>query len=167
MKRVVLALLAVALGVAGLFAATAVARSGSHATVALRRTSLGSVLVNSRGFTLYLFRKDRNGKSSCVGKCATFWPPLIVHGKPTAGPNVKQSLLGMTRRAGGVLQATYNGHPLYRFVLDKQPSQTKGEGLFEFGAKWFALSARGTAVIKSSSSTTTGTTTTTCAYPPC
>lgn len=52
--------------------------SGSSATVvSTAKTSLGRILVNSRGHTLYLFGKDRHGKSACSGQCATFWPPLI------------------------------------------------------------------------------------------
>lgn len=170
MKRIVLLSLAIALGAVGFLAATAGARNAArtNATVAVRKTGLGSVLVNSRGRTLYLFRKDPRGKSACTGQCATFWPPLLAHGTPTAGANVSRAMLGTTRRAGGALQVTYNGHPLYRFALDKQAGQTKGEGQLAFGAKWYAVSARGTAVIKAASPPpATSTTTTTCYYPPC
>jgi predicted lipoprotein with Yx(FWY)xxD motif len=170
MKRIVLLSVAIAVGAVGFFAATAVARNGArtNATVAVRKTALGSVLVNSRGRTLYLFRKDPRGKSACTGQCPSFWPPLLAHGKPTAGANVSRAMLGTTRRAGGVLQVTYNGHPLYTFSLDKRAGQTKGEGQLAFGAKWYAVSPRGTAVIKASPPATTSTTTsTTCAYPPC
>jgi hypothetical protein len=62
---------------------------------------------------------------------------------------------------------TYNKHPLYTFALDKQAGQTNGEGRFAFGAKWYAVSARGTAMIKASTTTTTTNPTTTCPYPPC
>ena len=117
--------------------------------------------------TLYLFAKDRKGKSACSGSCAKFWPPLVSHGKPTAGAGVKASLLGTTRRSNGSFQVTYNKHPLYTFALDKQAGQTNGEGRFAFGAKWYAVSARGTAMIKASTTTTTTNPTTTCAYPPC
>jgi predicted lipoprotein with Yx(FWY)xxD motif len=48
-------------------------------------TSLGRVVVDSGGRTLYLFRKDRNGKSACSGQCAALWPPVIASGKPVAG----------------------------------------------------------------------------------
>jgi hypothetical protein len=68
-----------------------------------------------------------------------------------------------TRRSNGSLQVTYNKHPLYRYTLDTNAGQTKGEGVLAFGAKWYAVSAKGTAVVK----TTTGGTTTGCLYPPC
>ena len=167
--RMVVALgLAAVLGVLGFSAAGSIARGAAraNATVSLRKTKLGMVLVNSSGHSLYLFEKDRNDKSACSASCASFWPPLISRGKPTAGPGVKASLLGTTRRSNGSLQVTYNKHPLYTFALDRQAGQTNGEGRFAFGAKWYALSARGTAVIKASTTTTTMTTTG-CAYPPC
>jgi predicted lipoprotein with Yx(FWY)xxD motif len=158
---VVLALTGV-LGVIGFLAAGSVGQSATetNATVSLRTTKLGPILVNSRGRTLYLFAKDRNAKSACNGSCAKFWPPLLSQGKPTAGPGVKPSLIGTTRRSNGSRQVTYNRHPLYTFALDKLAGQTKGEGNFAFGAKWYAVSARGTAVVKPSTTTTTTTTTT-------
>jgi predicted lipoprotein with Yx(FWY)xxD motif len=175
-RMVVVLTLTAVLGVIGFLAAGSVAGSATrtNATVSLRKTKLGPILVNSKGRTLYLFRKDRNGKSACSTSCAKFWPPLLSRGKPTAGPGVKRSLLGTTRRTNGGLQVTYNRHPLYTYVLDKRAGQTKGQGRFAFGAKWYAVSARGTAVIKApttrtttTTTTTTPTTTTPCPYPPC
>ena len=165
-RMVVVLTLTAVLGVSGFLAAGSLARgaSGTNATLSLRTTKLGLILVNSSGRTLYLFAKDRNGRSACSGSCASFWPPLLSRGKPTAGPGVKPSLLGTTRRSNGGLQVTYNKHPLYAYSLDKQAGQTKGEASLAFGARWYALSARGAAVVKASTTTTT---TTACAYPPC
>src|SRR5713226_5979912 len=163
-RLVVVLPLAALLGVIAFLAAVAVARGATQtATVSLRTTKLGMVLVNSRGHTLYLFGRDKNGKSACSGSCATYWPPLLSHGKPTAGRGVKASLLGTTKRSNGSLQVTYNRHPLYTFALDKRAGQTNGEGTFAFGAKWYAVSAKGTAVVKAA--TTPSTTTTTTPYP--
>jgi predicted lipoprotein with Yx(FWY)xxD motif len=164
-----LALLAAVGAVGFLLGAGSIALSSTRtgATVDLRKTKLGPILVNSKGHTLYLFKKDKNGKSSCSGRCAMFWPPLLKHGKPTAGSGVKASLLGTTRRSNGSLQVTYNRHPLYTYTLDKKAGQTKGEGVLAFGAKWYAVSAKGTAVVKTPTTTTTAGTTTSCLYPPC
>jgi predicted lipoprotein with Yx(FWY)xxD motif len=164
--------LTVALGVTGFLAAGSAVGGAtrSNAAVSLRKTNLGLILVNSRGHTLYLFAKDRNGKSSCNASCARFWPPLLSRGKPTVGPGVKTSMLGLTTRSNGTLQVTYNKHPLYAYALDKQAGQTKGEGNSLFGAKWWAVSANGRAVVSASTGSTTttaATTTTTCPYPPC
>jgi predicted lipoprotein with Yx(FWY)xxD motif len=166
-SRIVAVMLAAALGVVGFLAAGSVARSAtrSSATVSLRKTSLGMVLVAANGHTLYLFGKDRNGRSACTGSCAQFWPPLLVRGKPTAGPGVKASLLGTTKRSSGSVQVTYNKHPLYSYSLDKRTGQTKGEGVLAFGAKWYALSAKGVAIVKPVSTGTTTAPTTTSPYP--
>jgi len=154
--------LALVLGVIGFLAAGSVARSASGKTgsVSLRTTKLGPILVNARGHTLYMFAKDRNGKSSCSGSCAKFWPPSLQRGKPTAGSGVKKSLIGTTKRSNGSVQLTYNKHPLYTFALDKKGGQTNGEGQLAFGARWYAVSGKGTAVVKASPPPTNTTTTT-------
>ena len=117
--------------------------SAAKRTVNVRRTSLGRILVDSRGRTLYLFKKDTGRKSKCFGACATFWPPLRASGKPTAGSGVRASKLGTTRRSDGKPQVTYNGHPLYRFAQDTKAGETNGEGLTAFGARWFVVSPAG------------------------
>ena len=123
--------------------------------VSTATTSLGRILVRPRGHTLYLFEKDKNGKSACAGKCATFWPPLIAAGKPVAAAGTRASLLGTTRRADGRMQVTYNHHPLYTFVKDTKKGQTNGEGVDAFGAEWYAVSPAGAKVEKHESTSTT------------
>jgi predicted lipoprotein with Yx(FWY)xxD motif len=145
------AALAVALPMAG---ATAAASAGPSATAAstakveVVSTKLGKVLADGRGHTLYLFGKDRHSKSACSGACAHAWPPLTTTAKPKAGAGVSASKLGTTRRAGGVKQVTYNGHPLYLFVNDTKARQTNGQGIVAFGGKWSALTPSGRAVVK-------------------
>jgi len=166
-RRVVLLTLTAVLGVIGFLVAGSVARSATQtsATVSLRRTTLGLILVNSRGHTLYLFAKDRSGRSACRGTCARFWPPLLSQGKPTGGSGVKSALLGTTKRSNGSLQVTYDKHPLYTYALDKRAGQTKGERISAFGARWYAVSATGRAIVKPSQAGTATTTTTTTPYP--
>ena len=153
--------LAAMLGVVGFLVAGSIARSATEAnrTVSLSKTKLGEVLVSSKGHTLYMFMRDKNGKSSCSGSCAKFWPPYLRHGKATAGSGVKASLLGTTRRSNGSMQITYKKHPLYAFALDKNAGQTNGEGQVAFGGKWYAVSAKGTAVVKAPTPSPTTTTT--------
>jgi predicted lipoprotein with Yx(FWY)xxD motif len=117
--------------------------------VSTASTGLGQAVVTASGHTLYLFAKDKNGKSACTGTCATFWPPLIASAKPRAGAGAKASLLGTTRRADGRLQVTYNHHPLYTFAKDKKKGQTSGEGVNAFGALWYAVSPAGASIVKS------------------
>ena len=120
------------------------------AVVSTATTSLGRVIVNSNGRTLYLFGKDSNGRSACSGQCAAFWPPLITSGKPSVAGGAKASLIGTTKRADGRLQVTYNHHPLYTFVKDTKAGQTNGEGLNAFGAVWNAMSPAGAKIAKPS-----------------
>jgi predicted lipoprotein with Yx(FWY)xxD motif len=124
-------------------AATAKASNGASATVDVANSSLGSILVNSTGRTLYLFKADVGAKSACTGACAAAWPPLLATGKPTAGTGLTASKLGTITRSGGNQQVTYNGHPLYLFIMDQKPGQTTGQGSTAFGAAWLALSPAG------------------------
>lgn len=133
-----------ALSLAGLSAAIAAGNSASRsATVSTARTGLGRIIVNGQGHTLYLFEKDKRGHSACSGTCATYWPPLVTHGKPIAANGARKALLGTIRRADGSMQVTYAGHPVYRFLLDSKRGQTKGEGLNDFGGGWDALTPAG------------------------
>jgi predicted lipoprotein with Yx(FWY)xxD motif len=125
-------------------AASASVRSATGATkVGVASSRLGRIVVDGKGRTLYLFEKDKHGRSACYGACATHWPPLLTHGKPVARHGLKQSLLGTTRRANGSQQVTYGGHPLYRFSLDRKPGQTTGQGLQDFGGGWDVVSPAG------------------------
>ena len=118
--------------------------SGQAATIdAHGEGSLGTILVDSQGLTVYLFEKDSGTKSSCFGGCASAWPPVRASGKPTVGSGLDASLVSTTPRADGQAQVTYNGHPLYLFAGDQSAGDTNGQGLTEFGGSWFALSSAG------------------------
>jgi len=120
-------------------AVTAVAVAAPpRATVGTRSTSLGKVLVDAKGRTLYVF-----GLGACTGSCASAWPPLLTTGKP-AGVHG----LGTKRLGNGTLQVTFAGKPLYRYALDVKPGQVAGAAV----AHWFALSPTGAKLHASSSS---------------
>jgi len=151
MKRLLAVVTILALGVG---AVTAIAASAptKPATVKVRKVSLGRILVNGKSQTLYLFEKDKKGKSACSGQCAKFWPPLLTKGKPKAGSGVKASLLGTTKRSDGTTQVTYNKHPLYRFLNDNNKvGSTKGEGVDAFGAEWYVVGTNGKKIEESGS----------------
>jgi predicted lipoprotein with Yx(FWY)xxD motif len=113
------------------------------ANVRVAKSSLGSILVNAGGHTLYLFKADSGTMSACTGACATAWPPLLANGAPIAGAGLTASKLGTITRSGGSRQVTYNGHPLYLFIMDTKPGQTSGQGVTAFGAAWFAVTPSG------------------------
>ena len=120
--------------------------SGSAATVSLRKLNVGTALVDGQGRTLYLFEADKGPMSTCNGACASLWPPDTTSGKPKAGPGVDAAKLGTTKRSDGTLEVTYNGHPLYRYAPDTKAGEDTGQGLNQFGAKWYVLAATGSKI---------------------
>jgi predicted lipoprotein with Yx(FWY)xxD motif len=104
---------------------------------------LGKVIVGPGGMTLYDFHKDKGTTSSCYGACAAAWPPLLTKGAPKATGGAESSLLGTTKRKDGTVQVTYNGHPLYGFVEDKEPGEANGNDVSASGAEWYALEPNG------------------------
>jgi predicted lipoprotein with Yx(FWY)xxD motif len=103
---------------------------------------LGKLIVNSGGFTLYNFHKDKGTTSSCYGACASFWPPLITEGSPKA-EGVPAGMLGTTKRNDGTVQVTFAGHPIYTFSEDKKPGEANGNDFKAFGGEWYALMPNG------------------------
>jgi predicted lipoprotein with Yx(FWY)xxD motif len=126
--------------------ATTPTASASGAKVALRATSLGRTLVDGAGRTLYLFEKDKGTTSSCTGACAAAWPPFTTSSRAAAGPGVGAGKIGTTKRPDGATQVTYGGHPLYFYAADRRPGDTRGQGLEQFGAEWYALGAGGSKI---------------------
>ena len=101
----------------------------------------GRVVADRHGEALYLFDRERNGKSECYGACARVWPPLLTEGRPVAA-GAKRGLLGTTRRADGGLQVTYAGHPLYYYVSDS-PGTILCHDVEEFGGTWLVVKPTG------------------------
>ncbi len=99
--------------------------------------SLGNILVDANGMTLYTFKNDQPGVSNCTGNCATTWPPLTVPSgtQPTAPSGVPGRLATIQRSDGGT-QVTYDGMPLYRYAPDTKPGDTIGQGV---GNVWFVV----------------------------
>jgi predicted lipoprotein with Yx(FWY)xxD motif len=119
------------------------AASAPPASVGVANSSLGRILVDSHGRTLYLFSKDSSTMSACSGACASAWPPLTANGTPSAVSGANTALLGTVTRPEGASQVTYKGHPLYLFVKDQKPGEANGQGVKAFGGTWFAVSAAG------------------------
>jgi predicted lipoprotein with Yx(FWY)xxD motif len=118
--------------------------SSSARTMVLSKMIHGwRVLTNSAGLTLYWFVPDTSTTSKCTGTCATYWPP--VAGPLIAGPGVIGTL-GTITRSDGMVQATYDGHPLYTYVADTAPGQTKGNGINASGGLWHEMTVTGSIV---------------------
>jgi predicted lipoprotein with Yx(FWY)xxD motif len=124
-----------------------------RAAVRVARTRLGRVLVDARGHTLYLFLKDRHGRSACYGACAQIWPPALASQTPVAGRGVASAKLTTTRRKDHTRQLVYNGHPLYAMGADTRPGEMEGEG---FLGTWFVVSPAGDRVTEPGASSPAG-----------
>ncbi|WP_078893734.1 SCO0930 family lipoprotein [Streptomyces sp. CT34] len=104
--------------------------------------TLGPVVTDAQGMTLYRFDKDtaKPPMSNCSGDCATTWPPVPADGA-TAPAGIAPDALGSVTRADGTKQLTVNGWPAYRYAKDTKPGDTKGHGV---GGTWHALASDGT-----------------------
>ncbi len=107
------------------------ASSGSmpRAMLTVKKTKIGYVLADANGYTVYWFARDHRGSShpACAGQCVQAWPP--VKGTAVAAKGVTlDARLGCITRTSGVMQATYNGYPLYTFASDSAPGMTSGNG---------------------------------------
>jgi predicted lipoprotein with Yx(FWY)xxD motif len=119
--------------------------SAARAEIKLRKTGVGTILVNSRGFTVYAFTRDPRNRDVCVALrgCSSAWPAVTTTGKPIAGHGVKASLLGTINLRGGRKQVTYAGHALYTYIGDSAPGQTSYVDFAAFGGRWPAMNAPG------------------------
>jgi len=152
MRTLALFLLAAALVTASASAAS------PRAKVLVRVTSVGGVLADARGHTLYSYSADKGRTPACYGACSSLWPPLLTSAKPIAGLGAKVKLLGTTKRKDGKLQVTYAGHPLYVYSGDAKAGQLNGQG---YESLWWALAASGAKVKRTATTTTTPPPTTT------
>jgi predicted lipoprotein with Yx(FWY)xxD motif len=123
-------------------AAGSSALASSSPSLNVRRTDIGRTLVDGHGRTLYMFERDRRDMSNCSGVCLTVWPAMTTALKPHAAGGAIGAKVG-TIRSHGQRQVTYAGHPVYYYVGDRKAGDVNGEGLNQFGGKWYALSPSG------------------------
>jgi predicted lipoprotein with Yx(FWY)xxD motif len=107
-------------------------------------SSLGDIVVDGEGRTLYLFTADQGTTSACTGGCATAWPALVA--PVTASADVTGTV-GTAKQADGADQVTLNGNLLYYYAADAAPGATSGQGV---GGQWFVVDPAGNAVEKAS-----------------
>ncbi len=110
--------------------------------------TVGAVLVNAEGHTLYTFAPDHHSKVTCVSSYATLWPPLkLASGESAAGPpQLKASLLGSDPDPEGGNVVTYAGWPLYTYAADSASGQDNGQGLETNGGRWYVIAPSGRVV---------------------
>jgi predicted lipoprotein with Yx(FWY)xxD motif len=149
-NRLALPVLIVAvLAIAAVISATAGGTKKSQKTAAagsvisLAQTPVGKALVDANGRTLYLFAADTPGVSRLSAAGQAVWPPFTASKAPAATGGAAVAAI---KTIPSSKQVTYNGHPLYYYVGDRGAGQTAGQGLNQFGARWYVLSAAGTAI---------------------
>jgi predicted lipoprotein with Yx(FWY)xxD motif len=138
-------------GAAGTQPATQTGGNSSSAVVVkTASSSLGTILVDSQGMTLYHLSGEQNGKFICTSSaCVGIWHPLIA---PSSGtPSGAVGLLGTVKRPDGTVQVTYKGTPLYTFAQDKQAGETGGQGIKDVGT-WSVVTTGSSSTPPSTSS---------------
>jgi predicted lipoprotein with Yx(FWY)xxD motif len=117
------------------------AAPGQYTVISASNPTLGAIMVDSKGMTLYTFAIDKPDESMCTGACAQFWPPLTVTEgvSPTASSDISASLLTTFKRADGTTQVAYDTRPLYTFVRDKAPGDVTGQGVNAQGGYWWVV----------------------------
>ena len=149
MRRGLIVLLAAsAVAVAASVGVPSAASVGTTTKVVVKTRNipkLGTLLVNGKGLTLYMFVPDKQKKVTCVGTCAKVWPPLkLPKGvKPAAAGKAKASLLGSDPDPSGGRVVTYNHWPLYTYIVDKKPGDATGQAVNLNGGLWYVLSPAG------------------------
>ena len=149
-------LAAAVLGSALLVAAGAQAAGGPAAvSTAYNKQLKTAILVNAKGFTLYMWTSDTATQSVCVNDptyhCSKHWIPLRTTGDPVAKGAAKTALLGTLTRDDGTTQVTYKGHPLYTWTGiapdpgDKKPGQINGQCYLSL---WYVLTPAGKMITK-------------------
>jgi len=111
-------------------------------------TSLGKVLVDGNGMTLYTLSADSRDHSTCAGQCLQFWPAVAPTGAGKLGLAARK-----TTTPDGTAITTVAGQPVYTFSQDAKPGDVNGEGLNEFGGTWYAVSPTGKSIVPGGAST--------------
>ena len=106
------------------------------AVVHFVETSLGTILVDQEGFTLYAFLNDTDGESSCTGDCLANWPAAVVEGGELNVGDLDASMFSTVENAEAGTMLKIGDWPLYRFAGDAAPGDVNGQGV---GEVWYVV----------------------------
>jgi predicted lipoprotein with Yx(FWY)xxD motif len=112
-----------------------------NAIVRTAESTLGTVLVDQEGFTLYAFLNDTDGESTCLGDCLTNWPAAAVEGGELNVGNLDPALFSTVENAEAGTMLKVGDWPLYRFAGDAAPGDVNGQAV---GGVWFVVGPDGT-----------------------
>jgi predicted lipoprotein with Yx(FWY)xxD motif len=102
----------------------------------------GPMLYDATGQPIYLFTAEPGERPACYDDCAADWPPVLTDGEPRAAADVREGLLGTTRRTGGDVQVTYAGHPLYYYAHEGK-YEVLCHDIDEYGGTWLVVQPDG------------------------
>ncbi|ABC77936.1 COG4315 family predicted lipoprotein [Syntrophus aciditrophicus] len=106
-----------------------------HEVKIAEKEGLGKYLADTEGKTLYWYQKDTPGKSACLKGCLEKWP--IFYRESVAPPSsISKDDFGTITREDGKKQTTFRGYPLYYWINDVNPADTKGHGINNV---WFVV----------------------------
>lgn len=107
-------------------------------------TSLGSIVVDAAGLTVYYYDADTagSGVSTCSGGCLEAWPPVHGGAELTVDAGISAEL-GSITGTDGQPQLTLNGLPLYYYRDDHAPGDVTGQGL---GGVWWVVAPDGSKI---------------------
>jgi predicted lipoprotein with Yx(FWY)xxD motif len=115
---------------------------GPRAALKVGLPKYPDAVTDATGRALYTFTGDEHGNVTCLGACATAWPPLLTSDDPTitgADPDDP----GTQGLGNGTLQASFDGWPLYYYSGDKKPGDAKGVGRHAFGGQFLLILKNG------------------------
>jgi predicted lipoprotein with Yx(FWY)xxD motif/predicted outer membrane protein len=120
---------------------TASRKAGKPVLSAAESASVGEMVIDAKGYTLYRYDKDsaKPPRATCAGSCLEKWQPALA-GDQLSTKGVEQNLVGKVKRRDGRWQLTLSGWPLYRFAGDRRPGDVKGQNV---AGVWFAIAPDG------------------------
>jgi len=126
-------------------ATTTVPATQAPDTVKTVGTTLGRILADADGMTLYYFANDipASGASTCYGQCEVAWPIFSVDTVTVSSPLLASDFSSITRN-DGTKQTTYRGWPLYYWQADTKPGDVNGENVNKI---WFVVKPDETVMI--------------------
>ena len=121
------------------------ATSAAAALKTVSNATLGTILVDANGATVYRFDADSANPptSHCTGSCASVWPPVVAGSGALTAQGFAQSELGTITRSDGTKQVTVDGWPVYTYTGDSAAGQTNGQKLNVNGGTWWAVTTTG------------------------
>jgi predicted lipoprotein with Yx(FWY)xxD motif len=124
----------------------------------LNDPTLGPVLQDKNGMTLYLFTKDTPWpmKTACDSTCLQKWTPSgVVTTADAKAVGLPANALFTFTTPNGTKQESFNYWPAYTFKGDEKPGQTNGQNV---NGVWFAIKQDITKIDKGKTIPAAGTT---------